>query len=75
MSDTICHCEGADRIAPIVVGDNTAAGVRVYLDIPQPELDTGNLHNPREKQSFSQQWPDLLFVVLCDCVLCLTTKD
>jgi len=75
MSDTICHCEGADRIAPIIVWDHTAAGVRIYLDIPQPELDTGNLHNQREKQSFSQGGPDLLFVMLCDCLLCFTTKD
>lgn len=52
MSDTICHREGADRIAPIIVGDNTAAGVRVYLDIPQPELDTGNLRNRKKNRAF-----------------------
>lgn len=84
MSDTKCHREGAHRIAPFIVGDNMAVGVRAYLDIPQPELDTGNLHNQRKTELLTMMSTSVMIndhhcngqiIMLWDCLLCLTTKD
>lgn len=84
MSDTNCHREGGDRIAPFIVGDNMAVGVRAYLDIPQPELDTGNLHNQRKTELLTMMSRSVMIndhhcngqiIMLWDCLFCFTTKD